>query len=553
MFVQAQNTQKKSGERNFQKLPGGFHRLHTIMEHHDDLEPPVASKVSGRSLTREVPQRFLRGVQFRDFLALGGQSFNQKRSHIPLKPCKTAGFDTFISHDWQTSAWLKYGALLLLLNAKAAAIATLLVSITFGVLIEYEVVPLTPWALSIGYLTFLIVLLFWQNFQDVFFQPRIAFLDSLTIPQDDEALKEECILALSGFLACSKKLTILWSESYSDRLWCIYEFAAFMRNARGRPVQAIPVTLPLLLALHAVWWLACRILTLLLWQALEISVFELKFGLTFSSLCLMYVLTCPFQYILGMRMTKNLEQLRSKLHHFRIQDAKCSCCTKGHKTQSGEEFPCDRELIYQSFQEWYGANDDMNDMQTALEAFNQAVRNQLGDEILKACGGRQMIPLHLFIYVVFSTSTPFLITRIPIAFAQAREHALTSTWSFCVVVLRDLLRSWAQFFLAMLSYLWASKITWSNTHDACWRHCASMVFSLFAAATPSLAFLALTWTSHDNWYPLVSFPLLMCFALWLLSLECGCKQASTLVDSTLRDSPASVHNVEDNESDSFSI
>ena len=548
-FSGSEHQKKTTGGRNFQKLPVGFHQFHTIMED-DDLEPPISSKASGRSLTRAVPQKFLRGVQFRDLLALGGRSFNQKVSHIRVKPCKISGFDTFISHDWQTSARLKYGALLLLLNAKAAAIATLIVSISFGVLIEREVVPQTPWALSIGYLTFLIVLLFWQNFRDVFLQPRIAFLDSRTIPQDDDALKEECILALSGFLACSRKLTILWSELYSDRVWCVYEFAAFMRIAKGRPVQAIPVTLPLLLALHAVWWLAVKMVTLLLWRSLdEISVHNLKVLITVSSLCLMYLLTFPFQYIIGMRMNKNLEQLKSKLHHFSIQDANCSCCTKGHKTD-GEEIPCDRELIYQSFQEWYGANDDM---QTALEAFNQAVRGQLGDEILKACGGRQMIPLHLFIYVVFSMNTPFLITRIPISFAAARQHALTSTWSFCVVVLRDLLTGWAHTFPGMLFYLWVSKISWSNKQDAFWRHGASMVFSLFAFATPSLTIWTLTRTSHDNWYPLVSFPMLMSLALWLLSLECSCKQDPTLLDSSLRDLPTSVHNVEDTESDSFSI
>ena len=44
-------------------------------------------------------------------------------------------------------------------------------------------------------------------------------MDKLTIPQEDEKLKEQCILGLAGFLQRSETLVILWSESYIGRVW----------------------------------------------------------------------------------------------------------------------------------------------------------------------------------------------------------------------------------------------------------------------------------------------------------------------------------------------
>lgn len=66
-------------------------------------------------------------------------------------------------------------------------------------------------------------------------------MDKLTIPQEDEKLKEQCILGLAGFLQRSETLVILWSESYIGRVWCVYEFAAFTRMHSGKgDVQAVP-------------------------------------------------------------------------------------------------------------------------------------------------------------------------------------------------------------------------------------------------------------------------------------------------------------------------
>ena len=377
---------------------------------------PNFQQDSSRSLSHQVPSEFLQGVPFRYLLARAGRPFNAEGSFAGRRNLRQClDFDAFISHDWQTSHWLKFGSLLLLFNVKAAAIATLLFSTAGGFLIQYKVLPQTGWVISIGYLVFVIFLVFWQDIRDLFLRPRLAFLDKLTIPQEDQRAKETCILGLAGFLKHSKKLVILWSESYIDRVWCVYEFATFMRIHRGeRPVQAIPVALPLLLLVHSAWWFAIRgVIFFIVLGTEDAQNYFPTMLLCSISVFVIFLLTYPCQSFIGTRMTQNLTELNRKLRRFEVQAAKCSCCSKGHRTPDGELIPCDRELIYQSFSAWYDTRTKGTENLTGLDMFNTAVRHEYGTQILQACGGSQMIPLNLFIYVVFSINTPFLIYDIP--------------------------------------------------------------------------------------------------------------------------------------------
>ena len=110
-------------------------------------------------------------------------------------------------------------------------------------------------------------------------------------------------------------------------------------------------------------------------------------------------------------MTQNLTELNRKLRRFEVQEAKCYCCSEGHRTPDGELIPCDRELIYQKISGWYDTKATEN--LTELDMFNTAVRHEYGSQILQTCGGSHMVPLNLFIYVVFSMNTPFLMRNIP--------------------------------------------------------------------------------------------------------------------------------------------
>eukprot|EP00438_Fugacium_kawagutii_P018809 Skav221679 [mRNA] locus=scaffold1494:69920:71455:+ [translate_table: standard] len=481
-----------------------------------DNDSPLAT-ASSRELSQQVPKELLQGVPIHCILARAGETFStneawSREQRKELKHCLQ--FDAFISHDWHTSRWLKYGSLLLFFNAKAAAVATLVVSIIVGVFVQCQIVPLEPWTIFIGYLTFVVVLFFWQNVRNLFVKPRLAFLDKLTIPQEDEEVKEMCILGLAGFLKCSQRLVVLFSESYIDRVWCVYEFATFMRiHAGKRPVQTIPVALPLLFLVHFAWWFTIRFLGMVVLEQLDVLELALRPPLVAASVLATFVLTYPCQSLVGVRMTRNLQDLVDKLSGFKVQEAKCHCCSSGHRTQSGDPIPCDRELIYQTFLTWY---EDV-DLPAALDMFNIEVRSKYRHQILETCGGSRMIPLDLFIYVVFSTNTPFLIRKIPFAFAKAEEESADG-WLFVLVVARELVCTWSLVFPSMLIYLWANKISWSDSHQQ-----SMLTRSISAASVVTVTIgVALAgrysgfWVPGNDWIPLAVHAVLMLLGFCLL-------------------------------------
>ena len=188
-----------------------------------------------------------------------------------------------------------------------------------------------------------------------------------------------------------------------------------MRIHRGeRPVQAIPEALPLLLLVHSAWWFAIRgVIFFIVLGTEDAQNYFPTMLLCSISVFVIFLLTYPCQSFIGTRMTQNLTELNRKLRRFEVQAAKCSCCSKGHRTPDGELIPCDRELIYQSFSAWYDTRTKGTENLTGLDMFNTAVRHEYGTQILQACDGSQLIPLNLFVYVVFSINTPFLIRQIP--------------------------------------------------------------------------------------------------------------------------------------------
>ena len=480
-------------------------------------DSPVVSPVrSERSLTPKVPDALVRGVPCRCLLAGGGRPFRAfgKAATRHVRQC--SGYNIFVSHDWQTSRWLKYASLLVLPNSRAAALATLVVSLALGLLVAYEVWPNYSWLVSIGYLTFALFFLFWQHIRDIFWAPKLAFLDKLCIPQDDEEVKEKCILGLAGFLKRSGKLVILFSESYIGRLWCIYEITAFMRMHSSQvhiDMQTVPVVLPLLILLHAAWWFAVRLLTFLIWQTSQGSSTMNVLAVVAVGLAVMFLITYPLQAWVGRRLTKNLQSLSRQLREFDVHESKCSCCSAGHERPSGERIPCDRDLIYQRLADWYGNDDD--DLQGRLESFNKAVRTQFADRILSTWA-EQSIPVKGFICTVFSMNTPFLIIRIPDAIGQAQQQP--SATLACIVAINVLIVGWGYIWPAMLFYLWACKTMWTLTLQYNqWPILIEVGAAAFVLLSWGIVAGACVFSVLFRWWaPLVVFVVVMALGLYLL-------------------------------------
>eukprot|EP00438_Fugacium_kawagutii_P033591 Skav205241 [mRNA] locus=scaffold1794:280770:281435:- [translate_table: standard] len=140
--------------------------------------------------------------------------------------------DDFLSHDWATSRWSKLCAMLVVYNAKAAAVAAILTTLFWSLLAKAAFMPpdikkeqwLFDYCIFTGpvIVIFYMVLIFWQRIKSMFTKTGMVFLDKLCISQHDMSKKEEGIAGLAAFLSNSRRMVILWSpRNLSFNLACL--------------------------------------------------------------------------------------------------------------------------------------------------------------------------------------------------------------------------------------------------------------------------------------------------------------------------------------------
>jgi len=298
----------------------------------------------------------------------------------------TKQLDNFLSHDWHTSRWLKYLSMLVIFNSGPAALATFIVSVSMGILFAVLDIKGGPHLALPGDVVFLLMFCFWQRLRRLITRrPVMVFMDKLCIAQHDEELKEAGILGLAAFLNCSKRLTILWSPRYFARLWCSFEVATFLNHGRRKPIDIIPVGMPLLLVLLA---LHMKIQAICLHFSLHVKEWDSDSSFLDSLLLafLESVLMMPLFLYIGIGLMKEVDELPEQLQTFEIRKTKCFCCTSQHKhPETGAPLPCDRRVVYKQLKNWYGCDGTIS-KRRCLDLFDQHVRAQLS-VVMRSIGG----------------------------------------------------------------------------------------------------------------------------------------------------------------------
>eukprot|EP00438_Fugacium_kawagutii_P018069 Skav221814 [mRNA] locus=scaffold2435:189714:194469:- [translate_table: standard] len=366
----------------------------------------------------------------------------------------TDHIDDFISHDWKTSRFDKFLALIWTFNCRAAMISSTVVSLLTGILRIYadETLGYHWWPACFGYLAFAFTVFFWQRIRSLFYKGRQVFLDVLCISQDDEVLKRQGILGLPSFLHCSRRLTILWSSEWSSRLWCVFELATFLsRDSDGsqclqcspgshplstaspiqlaqhlskeNPIQLVPVKMGSVLLLQVLCWIALAVTHALMLDLLgpqfdtgdkdipqvRQQLFQF-YLLAFAIFALVITLILPSFIYVGQRIIRELTELPAQLQEFRVQDAKCFCCTNNHQDPTtGKVLPCDRVLVHRMLERWFSSEED--DDSSYLDRFNTVVREELSI-ILLSEGGSTLRFRDAF-YASWSCTIPVISDFIP--------------------------------------------------------------------------------------------------------------------------------------------
>ena len=479
----------------------------------------------GRALSNWIEPHLLRGIAlhhciygWRRNLARQGESNSSDYVRDFHRSRPVTRLHNFLSHDWQTQGWLKVVALVILFNSKAAALCTLCMSIIVGLLRGFDILPDEFWTNFIGHATFIFVLCFWQKIL-MLWSPRMVFLDRLCIAQNDAALKEKGILGLAAFLDRSDELTILWSPRYFRRLWCTYEIATYFRHRKmDRPVQMMPVTLSLLILVHSISWFIMIIAYHIIVDLKSDADESWRRNVAITSLCVLVAsILKPWTFYLDMQMISELQEMPAQLKNFRVQDAESSCCSKEHvNTETSEEIPCDRQIVFSTLCSWY-AHDDEQNQEAHLDEFNRLVQKRLAPLVLKSAGG-DALPLRYTWYMVGCCEIPFVATVVSkIVHGRPEE-----TQGFLVIIwiLRLMMQS---FFLSLLA-VYATRISMTlSKFGSRMKRCTGMKARICLALVLSqlaIACVAVHWSSfamvnnlteNDTLWPVVPFSILVAF------------------------------------------
>ncbi|CAE7395678.1 AND1 [Symbiodinium sp. CCMP2456] len=376
------------------------------------VESLVPSEKSGKMSgnAADLDPDLLRGFPFRS--CLGGTGGHWCHPDSPWRPStstqRVKQYDVFFSHEWQTGRWSKHLSLLVTFNGLPAAIAGFVSSLAMGAFSLLGVLPKSyrPWLPVWGYTVSLAVFFFWQHLRQLFVGPKIAFIDSVCIPQDDEVLKARCIQGLGTFLERSEQLVVLWSPNYFRRVWCSYELGFFLlEKGQANMIQFVPVQIGHICA--------CLFLGLSLFQVTVHVVPRLGFGpgdllvvisVVAAVLLLLGILVFPVLWYTLTDMLRDLSQLPRQVCEFRVQDAECTCCTQQHRHPvTHAPIACDRELIYKSLRSTFvpSGSEQMKE-EAALDAFNGYVRETLARSIDRNFRHQNMILRHALVTCAIS-------------------------------------------------------------------------------------------------------------------------------------------------------
>ncbi|CAJ1360086.1 unnamed protein product [Effrenium voratum] len=270
----------------------------------------------------------------------------------------------FWSHSWHSSAWKKVLTLLVLNNGPAAiALGTFCALLGACLFLLNGQAPgfMCP-VLGVAGAGF--TLAFWRS------RKRI-FLDAMCISQTDDELKTQAIRSLAGILNKSDSMLVLWDESFADRLWCIFELAAFLKSQESQ-AKALPIICPTLagpisVGLFAMAVVAAGFRTILLGMKDE--------HWALSLLGTLLILVSYFLIIahVGRGFYRSIEAMQRKLLSLRVAETECNCCKVGHVDVEGEQLLCDRVVIYDCIARWFGS----------IEEFEEFIHTKVVDEITR--------------------------------------------------------------------------------------------------------------------------------------------------------------------------
>ena len=223
--------------------------------------------------------------------------------------------------------------------------------------------PWSMWTLGSGFAASVITFCFWQPWQ-------LIFLDRICINEKDQYQKAASIFSLAGILKRSDEMLVLWDATWGDRLWCLFELAAFLKS-KGADEQVLfirPTFLgPSSIVLFIATFFVVSPVTTIPMPKPDPTAFVYFFGFYLFLL----VISAYFIIAAFRAYFRSVEALKAKLQNISFDDTRCLCCDLDHE-QEGTPVLCDRRIVNECVSIWFGSQ----------EAFENYVRSAVLETVV---------------------------------------------------------------------------------------------------------------------------------------------------------------------------
>ena len=313
----------------------------------------VASQIARMEITRPEVLRVTRAHQAFQRFARALRPGNKEDFHH--KSFVSKHISSFWSHSWHGNHWMKILTLFFLHNGRASVLVGCFLALAMMVLFSLGMLPgwardasaqhvlYSIWATGGGLLATSMTFLLWRSQRKVFF-------DGICINDQDHELKKASIYSLGGIVAHSQEMLVLWDSTWSERLWCQFELAAFLTKKTDKQVLVIR---PTLLG-------PCSCLLFIAASLLTVPRTCLPTGVAFLGM-MIFGLVCCYSSVAALRgYFRTLETLKGKMRNFSFEQGKSACCDMDH-THDGYQIMCDRLIVKECVSIWFGDQESFED------------------------------------------------------------------------------------------------------------------------------------------------------------------------------------------------
>ena len=345
----------------------------------------------------------------------------------------------FWSHSWHGGHWPKVLLIMMHYNGQPAVLLGSFAALVMGVCFICGLLPgfsrfgandqaWSTWSLCIGFAATVITFFLWRPQQ-------LVFLDRICISNNDKNLKTATIFSLAGILKKSDQMLVLWDPTWSERLWCVFELAAFLKS-KETSKEALLIIRPTFLGPSSILHFITAFLVMVPATTVPNADFSLGDYFVLVPLSAVFLLLFVTGYLIAAAFRayyRSIETLKEKLSKISFENTRCSCCDLGHVQKGGAPLLCDRQIVRECVSIWFGSEEAFEDY--AQSEVLDALLAGLHDQIFTRQWSLSVsIPL-LWTFLDFAVSATFCCETIAVIAVSIDGLVL---WFLCAPIHMDL-------------------------------------------------------------------------------------------------------------------